>query len=405
MDTGIHDYQQRYGWMKASLLRAPLQRGIIEKVLAFDADLAARSYSLARRLKYLEILRTVGIALGKPFEAATRADLMNLVATLETKPYSVWTKHTYRVILKRFWKWLKGNDTFYPPEVEWIRANVPRNKLPLPRADDLLTEDEIRRMLDSARHPRNKAFLGVLWETGGRISEIGNLERPDVRFDKYGAVLNLTGKTGTRPVRIVQSAPLIAAWLSLHPDQNPKAKVWVSTAYKNRGQALQYNALRNIIIEISRAARIQKRVNPHSFRHGRASHLANHLTEFQMNQHFGWVQGSSMPSTYVHLSGRETDSALLRLSGITMDDRKHEQSPLKPQVCPRCELINSADSQFCRKCGAGFSVQAVMTADERMHVAEDSLAIALRNPDVRKAIQVVLSRVASTQETPRIPIP
>jgi hypothetical protein len=45
--------------------------------------------------------------------------------------------------------------------------------------------------------------------------------------------------------------------------------------------------------------------------------MANYLTEAQMNAYFGWVQGSGMPSVYVHLSGRDIDDAVLKANGIT----------------------------------------------------------------------------------------
>jgi len=43
----------------------------------------------------------------------------------------------------------------------------------------------------------------------------------------------------------------------------------------------------------------KKRVNPHSFRHARATHLANHLREDQMKEFSGWTQADEMGSIYV----------------------------------------------------------------------------------------------------------
>ncbi|WP_394344768.1 hypothetical protein [Salinigranum halophilum] len=54
-------------------------------------------------------------------------------------------------------------------------------------------------------------------------------------------------------------------------------------------------------------------MNPHHFRHSRATHLANWLTEAQLCEWFGWVQGSNVPARYVHLSGRDIDNAYLAL--------------------------------------------------------------------------------------------
>jgi len=60
-----------------------------------------------------------------------------------------------------------------------------------------------------------------------------------------------------------------------------------------------------------------KKVHPHKLRHSRATFLASKLTEAQMNQIFGWKQGSDMPSIYVHLSGRDMDDAILGVYGFS----------------------------------------------------------------------------------------
>jgi hypothetical protein len=72
--------------------------------------------------------------------------------------------------------------------------------------------------------------------------------------------------------------------------------------------------------KIAKKAGINKRIHPHLFRHSRATYMANFLTEAQMNAYFGWVQGSSMPSIYVHLPGCDIDDAVLKANGIVQKD-------------------------------------------------------------------------------------
>ncbi|MBW2965283.1 tyrosine-type recombinase/integrase, partial [Candidatus Woesearchaeota archaeon] len=79
---------------------------------------------------------------------------------------------------------------------------------------------------------------------------------------------------------------------------------------------MHYSAIRSMVSRTFEKAGIRKKCNPHAFRHSRATYMANHLTEFQMNQYFGWIQGSDMPSTYVHMSGREVDDAILAMNGL-----------------------------------------------------------------------------------------
>jgi len=44
--------------------------------------------------------------------------------------------------------------------------------------------------------------------------------------------------------------------------------------------------------------------------------ISHYLTEAQIDAYFGWIQGSDMPSIYVHLSGRDVDDAVLKANGI-----------------------------------------------------------------------------------------
>ena len=122
--------------------------------------------------------------------------------------------------------------------------------------------------------------------------------------------------------------------------------MWLSEQLKS----FSYGAAIQILKRTAKMAGISKRVNPHNFRHSRASFIANHLTEAQMNEYFGWTQGSNMTSIYVHLSGRNVDNALLRLNGIETAVKKQD-SIMTPKKCPRCQEANQATNKFCARCG------------------------------------------------------
>jgi len=90
------------------------------------------------------------------------------------------------------------------------------------------------------------------------------------------------------------------------------AYLWckVDTRQGDPTEQISYQYIRLKILDRARSkAGIDKPVNPHHFRHSRATVLANHFTEAQMCEWFGWVPGSSVPGRYVHLSGRDIDRA------------------------------------------------------------------------------------------------
>ena len=76
--------------------------------------------------------------------------------------------------------------------------------------------------------------------------------------------------------------------------------------------------------KIAKRTGIEKNVNPHNFRHSRATDLANWMTEAQMDKFFGWILGRKMASVYIHLSGRDIDKVVLRIYG-KIKENAHEQ--------------------------------------------------------------------------------
>jgi integrase/recombinase XerD len=141
-----------------------------------------------------------------------------------------------------------------------------------------------------------------------------------VTFDKYGAILLVDGKTGPRRIRLIACVPALAQWLSVHPFRNdPNSPLWVGLGTVGRNEPLSYNGARAMLGRLVKKAGVNKRVYSHLMRHSRATELATFLTDAQMDEVLGWVQGSDRTTTYVHLCGRDVDCALLAAMGITPD--------------------------------------------------------------------------------------
>jgi hypothetical protein len=70
-----------------------------------------------------------------------------------------------------------------------------------------------------------------------------------------------------------------------------------------------------------------------------------------MKIYFGWTQASEMAATYVHLSGRDVDRAILQLHGIEEKDDKKEKDKMLAKTCQRCELTNAPTNTMCSRCG------------------------------------------------------
>jgi hypothetical protein len=211
---------------------------------------------------------------------------------------------------------------------------------------------------------------------GLRIGWLTSLKIKNVQFDEHGAVIKVRGKTGERRVRIVMFASSLAKWMEMHPDGDDKeAPLWVNLSNNYSKKGVTYEGLYQKLKRIAKKAGVKKRLNFHKFRHSRATHLAQQLTEAQMNVYFGWVQGSDMPATYVHLSGRDVDDRILQIHGLRPKDEEAKQK-LKPQKCPRCQYINAPVSRYCGRCGT------VLDEGERLKLEMKTRTVSKDFPDL-----------------------
>ncbi|RLI80892.1 hypothetical protein DRP04_07330 [Archaeoglobales archaeon] len=335
----IHAYRKRYEIAIRLLRSSSISQRNKELIEKFCNDCFAQGITAGRVQKYAFILRKVAEWLGKDFDSVTEDDLKRVVATINTSQFTEWTKYDYKRSIKKFFRWLGKEEL-----VSWLRcSDIKNRKLP----EEILTEEDIKKMIDAARTPRDRAIVSVLYESGCRVGEFLSMKIKHVSFDRYGAVVVVHGKTGYRRIRLVSSVPYLAEWLNTHPfKDDPEAWVWISL---NNFRRLPYNSLRTVLRTIAEKAGVKKRVNPHAFRHARATHLANFLTKAQMKEFFGWVQDSDMASVYVHLSGRDVDRAILKLYGMEMDEDDNGEL-LRPKKCLRCGETNPATNQVCRRC-------------------------------------------------------
>jgi site-specific recombinase XerD len=317
-------------------------------IMDFLDECSSNGLSIDRLLFYLNKLYKIAQFLEKDLNKATKQDIKDLLRKIELNPkYSEWTKSNYRVTLKKFYQWLEGYEEGYPEKVRWIKTGIKKNKNKL---TNLPTDDEIKKLIEAAQSVRDKALISVLYESGCRIGELLNLRLKDLEFDDYGAIILVKGKTGPRRIRLISSVPRLSVWIEHHPrKQDPESPLWVNIGTSNHNQAMMYLTVRKMLKQVAERTGLRKPVNPHVFRKARATHLASKLTEAQMCEYFGWIQGSDMPSTYVHLSGRDIDNAILRIHGKLPKENKKEQM-LGTKKCPRCFYENPPEVQFCLRC-------------------------------------------------------
>lgn len=355
----------------------------------FCAACYSEGLSSSRVYKYISNLSTLlkaTLLLGitKPLREWQEAEIRQYVAALEQQDkYSKASKQDFKVLLKKLFRYLNGGKC--PASVDWLRIGKKTHRIKFNA--ELLTEDEIERMIGAEGSPQIKAFLGTLYESGGRHAELLSLNLKDVRFDPYGCLLSMDGKTGPRTVRICKYAPLLRAWVDSHPQKNnPDVSLWVNYA----GRSMGYAGFSQHIKRAAERVGIRKRVFYHLFRHSRSTHTAGLLSEAFMKQYFGWQQNSSMPSVYIHLKGDEMNKEILRLNGIEPEAVK--EKPKAPIVCTRCEMPNMFNAVACVRCAYPLGAVQAIELEQKNEKLDSVLERLLAHPKAKELLKEIMAQ-------------
>jgi integrase/recombinase XerD len=380
MTLDIHNYPRMYAQAEALIERSTISARNKDFIARYrDACLLQQTCGKVRLIRVMGVLLLAANALAKDFDVATREDLQHLITTwmARTPPYSAETLSTYKAMLKRFYTWMSNpaefnNHALPPPLVSWMTTHVPTKERKKLQRNELLTPPDIEQTITICRTLRDKAFLSVLWETGGRIAEIGNLQLRNVTPADVGYTLDLTGKTGQRTVLIVSSAPLLTQWLNNHPfKHDPDAPLWVHQM-ATTPRLLMYPALRKLLRDYFRQVGITKRIYPHLFRHSRATYcLATGLmNEAQSKAFFGWSPSSDQLSTYAHLLASDANAAILRENNLVPAKATHDD--LRASKCYRCGELNASNNDYCTKCDAVLNLTKAYE-HQQLHDAKENL--------------------------------
>lgn len=278
-------------------------------ILDFISFLESRGMSKVRVLKYAYNMQSIGLLAEKPLEDMDRVDVQNLVLNLRKTFTKGNTIKDLIIAIKIFFKWSRNSED-YPEEVRWLKAKSVENTL---RQEDLPTEEEIKRMLDACYNSRDKAFIAVLYDSGCRVGEILSAPMKNLRKKGNYYLLHVRGKRDKeRDVPLTECIPILEEYLQSYPlKDNENAALFCGLGSKNYLKPLKHAAARKIIMDVAKRAGINKKMHPHLLRHARSTELSTKMSEAILNKRQGWVQGSAMPATYLHLKDSNVEDAQL----------------------------------------------------------------------------------------------
>jgi integrase len=344
----------------------------------------------------------------KPFKDLTRnntiAFLESLRKTETQDPMHKWigTYNLFRSHLLRFFKWLYSPDVEpskrpKPLVVENI-AQLKRKEKSIYKPSDLWTQQDDMLFLKYCPNKRDKCYHAISRDLSCRPHEILKLKIKDIAFKTSGnyqyAEVLVNGKTGSRPIPLIDSIPYLKDYLDHeHPQPaNPNSPLICGTG-KGLGRHIKtltiykiYDKYKkqifpkllespNVLPEDKRkiSELLKRPWNPYIRRHSALTEKSTILKEHVLRQHAGWSGSSQMHLKYLHYFGNESNESLLEAYGIVASGQQIDQ--LRPKQCPNCLEPNKPDSKFCNKCRMVLTYDAYSETLEEQKKKESEVQI------------------------------
>lgn len=350
----------------------------------------------------LIILTRLGESISKNFKELKKEELIEFFNELKPKDkvivrgkkeyripikeYAEVTIWLYKQSVKAFWRWMYEQDNKIakdrfgsPMQVSWIKGSLSKIKNKFPK--EVLTREEVQKMIKASKNIRDKAIIAVLFETGIRASELLGMDRKDLFMNGDYAEFKVDGKTGERPVMAIKSLPYLKQWLDFvdeHKEMiNPEHTnaIWLtfpkigttSNKFIHRSTPLTTGGLAALIKRAGQKARIEKRVWTHGFRHSSATDFAKQgYNEVEMKLKYGWTPTSQIPANYTHYKFDDLKNKILHINGKIAELPETDANSIPIRECPFCSHENPFENQYCGNCAKPLNEKLLKDSEKTM---------------------------------------
>lgn len=200
------------------------------------------------------------------FQEITNNDITQFIQHLKNR-YSAGSVRYSIVILKNFFWYYNGQT-----KVDYFKIRIPKqNSTP----HYALTEEELIRMDSVFKagemwETEKRVIHRLLWKTGMRVSELCDLNIADVSNEEMGALIRTKKNNKMRWIFWDREThELLLKYLGVRLCLNQQTALFIAKA-NNRRERITIRTVQRWVKEIARMAGINKKVSPHSYRHGKA---------------------------------------------------------------------------------------------------------------------------------------
>lgn len=382
------DYEQQFRWERHSetvlkridknKLILPSNKKLIRNFVTYLTARGSKSATVWRHVYSYEKLLN---AFDHKVEIlnATKEDIVKAIANIERLSVGKETKVKVKITLKFMFKHFKGEDLYYPKEIAWIKTTLKRENNIAP--SDLLTEEEIDKMMGNAMNARDVAIIALLADAPIRTHELVLLQRKHLVLEDSQpyVIIPENTKTGTRRIPLINSVPYLVQYLNVFKQLQPDDPLFMHELWNKERRPMRFDALRMMLKKVGRRAGIRKRIYPYLFRHSVITRYANKLSNAQLEKVAGWIHGTNMHMTYEHLSDLDLSNAVAKANGIEVSHVEQEVKP-KIRVCGRCKTTNAKDSLYCARCGSTMSIDIALQEEKDKESLDQVMAKYLGDP-------------------------
>ncbi len=293
-----------------------LTEGQKEVLQGYNKFKTNNGMGLNSRASYLAALKMFCLTVNKEFAEITRKDIEDYIYSI--KDLAEQTKTFKKALIKGLFQWFYNCERGqYPEQVRWINVRSKRDKTMFRGKQDMLTQEEIERLVNACNNLRDRAIMMIMLEWGLRVSSIKNLSIKDVKTDGNGYLsLFVRGKGNVSgELTLFDSTPDLRAWLRVHRHKdNPDCPLFYALANKH-GDRLVGNAIYAMITRTAKRAGIQKKVFPHLLRHIALTRKAKTYTDSELKVIALW-KTTKMTERYIHLDSDDIKRKEMQRRGL-----------------------------------------------------------------------------------------
>lgn len=201
----------------------------------------------------------------------------------------------------------------------WNTTETPYPKRVI-RLPQVLSQDEVAQLIDSAVFPFHRMVLMTLYATGVRRAELTRLRVHDI--DSKRMVVRVRGGKGLKDREVMLSVVLLDALREHWRRYKPKEWLFPGGRWHNSKHPISTEGVYYICQYAAKRAGLEKKVHPHALRHAFATHLLDAGTDLRTIQMLLGHSDLRQTARYLHISTRHLSTTVSPLDTLNLSGKR-----------------------------------------------------------------------------------